>query len=127
LAVAIAWWRHRRSNWWAPLLVFAVVAVEGVIKVAVAHPGPPIELSRGVSLIPTLDAPTPNSFPSGHEARTTALALALRWPRLVAVTSILVMGLAKIYLGDHWPSDVLGGWLLGYVVTAAAALRSAKA
>lgn len=120
LAVALVWWRHRRPRWLVPLLVFAVVAVEGIFKVVAAHPGPLEALSRGISPLPTLDAPTPNSFPSGHTARIAVLALALRWPRPIAAISILVMGLAKVYPGDHWPSDVLGGWLLGYLVAAGA-------
>jgi membrane-associated phospholipid phosphatase len=123
VAVAIAWWRHRRQRWWVPLLIVAVVALEAVFKAIVPQPGPPEDLSRGTLLLPMLGDPTPNSFPSGHVARVAFLAVALRWPRPLAAIAILVMGLAKVYLGDHWPSDVIGGWLLGYVVAAGAAFR----
>jgi undecaprenyl-diphosphatase len=68
------------------------------------------------------------SFPSGHAADTTALAVGLaivlavtlaRRPRervvlfgAAALVSIAV-GLSRLVLGVHWPTDVLAGWALG--------------
>ena len=38
----------------------------------------------------------------------------LKWPlRTVLVSAILAVGASRVYLGVHWPSDVLGGYLLG--------------
>lgn len=66
------------------------------------------------------------AFPSGH-TNNAALAATLlawmitrrlhrRWARTlvwaVAVTAALAVGLTRIYLGVHWPSDVLGSWAL---------------
>jgi undecaprenyl-diphosphatase len=64
------------------------------------------------------------SFPSGHAASsmifylTLALALAPegRWRRIAAGAAILLsllIGVSRVMLGVHWPSDVVGGWSFG--------------
>jgi len=56
------------------------------------------------------------SFPSGHMAFYFALALAVflinrKWAWFF-VYSVILMGLARIAAGVHWPSDILGGILI---------------
>ena len=120
LGMAIVWLRHGRRDWWTPLLIGAVVAIEVVCKIFVPHPSPPAELARGIDLFPFLAAPTPFAFPSGHVARVAFLVTIARSPRALGAALILVMAVDKIYLGDHWPSETVGGWLLGYGVAALA-------
>lgn len=63
------------------------------------------------------------SFPSGHAMGSMTLAMVAillswrtrwRWPvALAAVAFVLQVGASRIYLGVHYPSDILGGWLAG--------------
>jgi undecaprenyl-diphosphatase len=67
------------------------------------------------------------SFPSGHATGAAATYLTLgallarfqlrRWVKVyllgLAITLTVLIGLSRIYLGVHWPTDVLAGWTLG--------------
>ena len=67
------------------------------------------------------------SFPSEHALGSAALfpliawEAARRWPRravpayTLAVAGALWLGIGRLYLGVHWPSDVLAGWCAGAV------------
>jgi len=70
------------------------------------------------------------SFPSGHSmhAAVAYLTLAMLISTLetrratkalaygVAIFLLVAVGISRVYLGVHWPSDVLGGWCLGAAV-----------
>jgi len=110
--------RARRTWWvWLALMIAAPVA-EGLLKPAIGRARPE-SVSYG--------------FPSGHATAAAAyfgavLALAgdlrPRWRHLVragAVALIVLVGIARVMLRAHWPSDVLGGIALGLALAAAAA------
>ena len=124
LGVAIVRLRYRRRDWWAPLLVAVVVGIELVLKLTVPQAPPPGELSRSIPLLPFVEGPTAFAFPSGHVARVAFLVGALRWPAGLSAVVVLGMAITRVYLAEHWPSDVVAGWLLGYGIAALARARA---
>lgn len=133
LAVALRRRGHGAASL-APLLLAGTVVVELALKLTTGHASPGPEASRTfIHLVPTLE--TPSSFPSGHAARLTFLsafgALLISRPRVtLAAAAFVVFTLAaRVYIGDHWPTDVIGGGALGlaFAVPAAAWVRQSAA
>lgn len=123
-------WRH--SAWWPALWVVATgvlgTVVQQTLKAAVGR-------ERPVWPDP-VDSAHYAAFPSGHAMTATVVCglllwllqlygagLALRRTALaLAVVSVAGVGLTRVWLGVHWPSDVLGGWLLGALLVALAVM-----
>lgn len=95
-------------------LVAAVAASAAAlpVKLAVRRPRPD---RRGGAIVRALD---PYSFPSGHAARTAAIAATALaqgngwWPAAVGVWAVVVAW-ARVRLGFHDAFDIAGGWVLG--------------
>ncbi|MCL5960225.1 MAG: phosphatase PAP2 family protein, partial [Chloroflexi bacterium] len=95
--------------------------VSATVKFIVHRPRPPLYLSAGVPPQST------SSFPSGHVVHFVVFygfliflshaVVHRRWLRIgiyvVAGALILLVSLSRVYLGVHWPSDVLGGYVVG--------------
>lgn len=88
-------------------------------------------LDRPVSLSPYSDLVT-YSFPSGHAFNSVLLFYFLpkfweaAFPRkpgergtsvFLTAFGIALIGMSRVFLGAHWFSDVIGGWLLGFAVS----------
>lgn len=117
LGMAVARWRHGRRDAIVPLFILATIAIEAALKLVVPQAPPPHERSRTIALFPFISAPFTNSFPSGHVARATfLLAISRGVPLVVTALGIVAMALTRIYLGEHWLSDTIGGALLGAAV-----------
>ena len=122
---------------WRPAIFTFAASVSGqlashVLKEVFGRPRP--------DLIPHEVAVFTHSFPSGH-AMTSAvvyLTLASLIARLtdrrrlklyamsVAVVLTILIGVSRVYLGVHWPSDVLAGWMIGASWALACWLVAAK-
>lgn len=81
-------------------------------------------------LVPHLDHVTNLSYPSGHASNAAAflLLIALVIPRNhrpgwlgLAIVMTVLIGLSRLILGVHWPTDVIGGWAMGVAFALAGA------
>jgi undecaprenyl-diphosphatase len=105
--------------------IYVVAAVAGGLVVSTAMKS---SFSRPrPDLVPHGSHVTSASFPSGHSmmATTTYLTLGALLARVnsnrrikiylmvLAISLSLAVGVSRVYLGVHWPTDVLAGWVLG--------------
>jgi len=120
----------RFAGWTDGALVIGTLASRGVnsvVKEIIERPRP------SPSLVHVESQPSSFSFPSGHAETVIVLfgfifylaAVHLKDARLrlgvqaACLWIILVTGVQRVYVGDHWPSDVLGGYYLGALMLAA--------
>lgn len=92
-------------------------AASGVLKAIVQRDRPPAVYA---SPAPLVHDPQTYAFPSGHAATSFACAtvLARASPRAAPAFYVLAAGIAfsRVYVGVHWPLDVIGGAALGVVI-----------
>jgi undecaprenyl-diphosphatase len=107
-------------------VVLSQIASE-LIKRLVDRPRP--------TLVSHLDLVYSSSFPSGHAMMSPVvyLTLATVWAagekglsdKIVlqggAVLLVVAIGVSRVYLGVHWPTDVIAGWILGSAIALVAA------
>ncbi|MFF2200500.1 phosphatase PAP2 family protein [Streptomyces sp. NPDC058145] len=129
-AAAAVWLGWRRAAWWTALWLAVAVALATIlqqgVKTAVGRPRP--------AWPNPVDSAHYAAFPSGHAMTATVVCGLLLWllhrrgagralwrtAVAAAAVSVAGVGLTRVWLGVHWPSDVLGGWLLGALVVAVA-------
>ncbi len=126
-----AWWRarHETSN---PLVRLGAVAVgiaasvgaNELVKALVHERRPCLSLPQAYTVV-ACPGPADYSFPSNHTALAGALVAALfffSWRLgVVGLVLALIEGFSRVYLGEHYPHDVVAGLLLGLIVTTAVA------
>lgn len=109
-------------------MLLGALCTNVVLKHLVARPRPWLMVEGLVHLIEEGD---PNSFPSGHTTAAFASCvvwfrtLPWKWGRVTALVAAVGMGFSRLYVGVHYPSDVLGGMAVG-TLCAMAVLALAK-
>lgn len=127
LMVVILW--AFKLKWEALMEVFATVGIGVVglaLKMAVDRPRPPAELLNGGTVLDN----GAFSFTAGHVQSFMAILGFLwylsytllpknSWGRRIELTvyglQIALIGISRVYLGEHWLTDVVGGYLLGAI------------
>ncbi|MFJ9542159.1 phosphatase PAP2 family protein [Streptomyces sp. NPDC101225] len=115
--MVMGWWKARRRGTdamtlalAAPVAVVVAFAAAEVVKKIVAEARPCRSMPHAY-LVDSCPAPSDYSLPSGHAtvAAATVAALFLLDRRLSAIAAVfaLVEGFSRVYLGDHYPHDVL--------------------
>jgi len=119
MVLALLALRRRHSAVFLAVIVLSGTVLSTALKHWVGRPRP--------QLVAHLDMVSSASFPSGHVLASTlfyatvALLLAAPLPQraarwtlyAVAASLSLAIGVSRIALGVHWPTDVLAGWVIG--------------
>jgi undecaprenyl-diphosphatase len=118
LTIGIAAWIAWDRRYSAALTMLVIPPIAGatcsMLKEAFARARP--------NLVPALDQVIDLSFPSGHAAGamavflTAALLIPVARPRIAMAAALAcagAVGISRVFLGVHFPTDVLGGWLWG--------------
>ena len=126
LVVTVGVWYRRRRGTSGPFVLLAATyggayVLSQSLKILFGRPRPPVGAAIGHY--------SGYAFPSGHATQAAAVWLMLAfvlaagvpssrhrvWIWAAATSTVVVVGITRLYLAAHWLTDVLGGWAFGAI------------
>ena len=115
--------RHQIGRLDVIRLILAILCVHIIVDLGlkpwIDRPRPPLAIGEARVIG---DLPETRSFPSGHAANASAAAVVLTaaWPhtgrRLLILAVATLVGVARVYLGTHYPLDAVAGAFIGLLI-----------
>ncbi len=134
ILLIVSWWLYRKYEWsgavYYPVIFISLGVVEFVLKQVISYPGPGPEFDRSPFTWGFVSVQTPYAFPSGHTFRGVFLlgiwhqwlkrlgslgSASVKMQKLFIAVWLCGIGVGLVYLGSHWFSDVVGGYLLAAI------------
>jgi membrane-associated phospholipid phosphatase len=113
----IYWCVDKRRGLRVAVLVFLSTAVNLRLKLAFAQPRPyDLDPSVGMARESTFGLPSNHAQTTAVLGGSAAPLFRKPWGLAIAIALPLLVGLSRIYLGVHFPTDVLAGWALGAAI-----------
>jgi len=123
VAGGVLFFRHRIGRQDLVRLILAILFVHIVVDLGlkpwIDRPRPPLAMPDATVIG---EVPETRSFPSGHAANAGAAAVVLTTAlkasrvRVLIWSAALVVGVARVYLGVHYPLDAIAGALVGVLI-----------